>query len=547
MPSGASFSLREVLASFWLLAAPLFAQVYPAGPQVLTFFSTFDDSDQPYGLYLPRTFDSSRSYPLVVSLHGEYSNHRLNLRRILGRGNRPGETDTEASRYFPPLPDVDFIIATPFSRGTLGYRGLGEDEVYQVLDDVKRRFKIDEDRIYLTGLSMGGDGALWLALTRPHIWAAVAAVCPQPSPAARELAPNGSNLVFSLFHGIQDPLVPVAVSREWKKTFEAAGIKAELTEYPTVRHNAWDHAYRNTAIFPWFSQFKRNRFPESIHYRTNQNRYTRSYWTEITGMTSGEWATIDATFNAANRVRIKTSGIDGFRLLVEGHPQYRPAQTLELDIDGTVLKTKALSFSKKGSAWTAQPFTPPLNTKHAGQEGPLIEAISERHIYVYGTEGSPGKTELEWRQRQAASAAEWSSTRARVVVQLRIVADRDLSETDFRTSNLVLFGTRETNSVIRRLGARLPFHLNAGAADYGLLYIWPNGDRSVIVNSGLPFTTGSEFNRKTPLQLLAPLGDFVLFRESLDNIVVEGRFDQQWRVPAQARSALLASGAIEAH
>jgi len=544
MPSGASFSLRAALAALTCYA---FAQVYPSGPQVLTFFSTFDDSDQPYGLYIPRNFDSARIYPLVISLHGEYSNHRLNLRRVLGRGNRPGETDTEASRYFPPLPDVDFIIATPFSRGTLGYRGLGENEVYQVLEDVKRRFKIDEDRIYLTGLSMGGDGALWLALTRPHIWAAVAAICPHPSPAARELAANGSNLVFSLYHGVQDPLVPVAVSREWKKTFDAANVKAELTEYPTVRHNAWDLAYRNTAIFPWFAQHKRNRFPESIHYRTTQNRYLRSYWMEITGMTSGEPAHVEATFTAPNRVRVKTSGMHGFRLLIEGHPQYRPGQTIEINIDGTVLKTRALSFSKKGAVWVAQPYTAPPATKRAGQEGPLTEAISERHIYVYGTEGSPGKAELEWRQRQAASAAEWSSTRARVVVQLRIMADRDVSEADFRSSNLVLFGTRETNSVIRRLAPRLPFHLNAGAADYGLLYIWPNGDRSVIINSGLPFTTNSEFTRKTPLQLLQPLGDFVLFRESLENIVVGGRFDTQWRLPADSRKALLASGAIEAN
>jgi pimeloyl-ACP methyl ester carboxylesterase len=529
----------------FLLALPCIAQVYPAGPQVLTFFSNFDDSDQPYGLYVPRNFDSSRAYPLVISLHGEYSNHRLNLRRILGRGNRPGETDTEASRYFPPLPDVDYLIATPFSRGTLGYRGAGEREVYQVLADVKRRFKVDEDRVYLTGLSMGGDGALWIALTRPDIWAAVAAVCPQPSAAARELSVNGSNLVFSLFHGVQDPLVPVTVSREWKKTLEAANVKVELTEYPTVRHNAWDHAYRNTAIFPWFAQHKRNRFPETVHFRTNRYEYRRAYWVEITGLNSGDWASVEARFAGPNRLRIKTSGVQGFRLTLEGHPLFRPAQTMEVDIDGTVLKTKAASFSRKGTGWTSQPFTLPAKAKRAGQEGPLSEAIAERHIYVYGTEGSPGQVELDWRRRQAATAAEWSSNKARVVVQLRVIPDREVTEADFRSSNLILFGTRETNSVIRRIASSLPFHLNAGAADYGLLYIWPNGDRYVAVNSGLPFTTGSEFTRKTPFQLMAPLGDFVLFKESLDSIVVEGRFDNQWRVPQDALTRLRASGAIE--
>jgi hypothetical protein len=126
-----------------------------------------------------------------------------------------------------------------------------------------------------------------------------------------------------------------------------------------------------------------------------------------------------------------------------------------------------------------------------------------------------------------------------------VIPDREVSEADFRSSNLILFGTRETNSVIRRIAPSLPFHLNAGAADYGLLYIWPNGDRYVAINSGLPFTTGSEFTRRTPFQLMALLGDFVLFKESLDNIVVEGRFDNQWRVPQDASTRMLASGAVE--
>ena len=78
------------------------AQIYPHGPQVLTFLSDIDDSDQPYALYLPKKLAPGKKYPLVISLHGAWSNHRLNLRRVFGKGNLPGETDAEARVTSPP-------------------------------------------------------------------------------------------------------------------------------------------------------------------------------------------------------------------------------------------------------------------------------------------------------------------------------------------------------------------------------------------------------------------------------------------------------------
>src|SRR5690606_14184736 len=77
------------------------AQMMEPGPQVVTFYSDVDDTEQPYALYLPKDFDASKRYPLVISLHGAGSNHRLNLKRVFGKSNLPGETDVEASRYFP--------------------------------------------------------------------------------------------------------------------------------------------------------------------------------------------------------------------------------------------------------------------------------------------------------------------------------------------------------------------------------------------------------------------------------------------------------------
>ena len=120
------------LSLFVLASAISMAQTPQPGPQVLTFVSTIDDSRQPYALYIPRQLDPARKYPLLISLHGSGSNHRLDLRRVFGKGNLPGETDLEASRVFPPLRDVPYFVASPFMRGSMGYQSIAEADVCAV-------------------------------------------------------------------------------------------------------------------------------------------------------------------------------------------------------------------------------------------------------------------------------------------------------------------------------------------------------------------------------------------------------------------------------
>ena len=124
----------------WLLL-PLAAAAAQAQPQALTFLSAVDDTDQPYALYLPKTFDPARKYPLVVSLHDAGSNHRLNLRRVFGRG-APGPKRAAEAGQLLPAAAATWISSSrrPFARGTMGYEGIAEQDVYDVLADVKRRF-----------------------------------------------------------------------------------------------------------------------------------------------------------------------------------------------------------------------------------------------------------------------------------------------------------------------------------------------------------------------------------------------------------------------
>jgi len=158
----------------------------PDRSAVLTVVSTVDGSEQPYALYLPQSFDPRKEYGLLVSLHSEESN---TLEFIAGFGNRRVWSDGGGWNALPALRDRELIVACPLARGSMGYQGIPEQDVYDVLADVERRFPVDPDRVYLTGISMGGGGALWLAATRPDVWAGVAAMCPDTMPGRKNWRP----------------------------------------------------------------------------------------------------------------------------------------------------------------------------------------------------------------------------------------------------------------------------------------------------------------------------------------------------------------------
>jgi hypothetical protein len=135
-----------------------------------------------------------------------------------------------------------------------------------------------------------------------------------------------------------------------------------------------------------------------------------------------------------------------------------------------------------------------------------------------------------------------------------VKADTAVTPEDLDTSDLVLFGAAESNALIARFAPQLPLALNAGAADYGLLYIAPAGKHYALISSGLPWWIGADVAHRggppfAPEQyrLLATFGDYVLFKGSLGNVVEEGRFDTNWKVPPGAASRMLATGTVTVH
>jgi hypothetical protein len=257
-------------------------------------------------------------------------------------------------------------------------------------------------------------------------------------------------------------------------------------------------------------------------------------------------ASVDAQFTADDVLAIETENVDGFTITLTR------ARPVRVTVDGRAIKSKAakmLSFVKDARGWRPGLYTP--KGKGPGAEGPISAAVSDRHIYVYGTADSPAPEERKRRREQAEAAAEWSTRRLPLLLTFRTMADSEVKESDLKVANLFLFGTKETNSLIARFVSSLPLAMNAGAADFGLLFIAPVGARYVVVNSGLSWWEGLErtdrLNRRYYPRAMAlwSFGDYILFKGSLDRVVAEGLFDSQWRVPAEQATLLTNSGAVQ--
>ncbi|HWW02928.1 MAG TPA: prolyl oligopeptidase family serine peptidase [Candidatus Acidoferrum sp.] len=196
-----------------------------------------------YLLFLPQGYEQSKKkWPLMLFLHGAgESGH--DLAKVKTHGP-PKIVETK--------PDFPFILVSPQSPG----RGWNPEVLNALLDDIMRTYRVDKDRVYLTGLSMGGFGTWELAAAHPEKFAAIAPICGGGNPQnAKKLA----RLPIWVFHGAKDPTVPIERSREMVEALKAAGANVKFTVYPEAQHDSWTETYDNPAFYQWLLEQKRGK------------------------------------------------------------------------------------------------------------------------------------------------------------------------------------------------------------------------------------------------------------------------------------------------
>jgi predicted peptidase len=156
--------------------------------------------------------------------------------------------------------DFPFIIVAPLCPPKQWW---GDTKLLHLLDHVETDYRVDTNRVYLTGMSMGGSGTWSLGLTYAKRFAAIAPICGNVRPDfLKKLTPEQTEAITSLhvwaFHGAKDPTIPVAASERMVDALKKMGCKdANLTKYPNADHDSWSVTYDNANLYLWLLKQQR--------------------------------------------------------------------------------------------------------------------------------------------------------------------------------------------------------------------------------------------------------------------------------------------------
>jgi predicted peptidase len=207
-----------------------------------------------YLLFLPRGYHATtnKQWPLLLFLHGA------------GQGNVKRLGVLGPHKYTASHPDFPFILITPVCPAGETW---SNENLIALLDGALKDYRVDPTRVYLTGLSMGGEGTWALSMKHPERFAAIAPICGVAATLDITLArlgfsPDKKPYIESLpvwaFHGAKDQTVPLSESEHMVKALEAVGAKAvKLTVYPDAKHDVWSETYNNPELYNWFLQHQR--------------------------------------------------------------------------------------------------------------------------------------------------------------------------------------------------------------------------------------------------------------------------------------------------
>jgi predicted peptidase len=234
--------MKSVVIAAILLAAPYALAADPPVGQHPAKLDSQIKVSLDYLLYLPEDYAAGEQWPLLLFLHGA-GERGTDLELVTVHG--PPKLIAKQGKKFP------CIVVSPQCPLERWWEPL---ELVALIDELCGKYKVDRDRIYCTGLSMGGFGTWALAARIPDRLAAIAPIC---GGGEAYWAKMYKDLPIWAFHGAKDEGVPPARSEQMVEAVKKAGGNARLTVYPEAEHDSWTQTYENPEFYEWLFAQKR--------------------------------------------------------------------------------------------------------------------------------------------------------------------------------------------------------------------------------------------------------------------------------------------------
>jgi dienelactone hydrolase len=536
------------------------ARVRPHGFVRLAYRDEVDGSPQFCRAYLPANYGPARKWPLVLQLHGYNPANPPYVRWWSVDSRHPGIATEFADQE-------QVIYLEPHGRGNTSYQGLGDNDILRVIALAKECFAVDEDRVYLTGDSMGGWGTWNVATRHPHLFAAIAPVYGGAdyhaqlteeqlaglSPVRRfqlekqssfAMADGLLNLPIFVHHGDVDRAVNVEYSRWAVRLLSRWGYDVRYREIPGRGHEALDVM---NDIIEWFLKHRRNANPSRVRIRSAELRNASAYWARVEQAADPmDFMTVDAEIVGPNCVRLDTLNVLDIALSPSS-ALVRADRPLRVIWNGS----EHVFDLKEGVArLRAAGYAPAEKRKSPELPGTMADFTSTPFAIVIGTASQDPEMVQMCLDKAEAFIRYWRQWQNQ---EPRVFKDSELKDSEAAAYSLLLIGGPEANRVTARLVGDLPLKTSPQqvviggrsfeVTDAAVQMIYPNPlnpGRYVLVAAGTS-TDGMYF--LDPSARGASDWDFVIVDGRVSaggptvpaehRRVVSGLFDAGWSVRDQ--------------
>jgi Prolyl oligopeptidase family len=273
------------------------------------------EASMKYGLYVPSDYDPSRSYPMILCLHGAGFNG-----------------DTYLGRWQPRL-GGEYILACPTIQDGAWWTRQGEELVLAVLSEVTRNYHVDPDRVYLTGMSNGGVGTFLIGLNHSDRFAALV---PMAGALPVELFPlldNARNTPMYLIHGSKDQVMPVQSSRDVAAYLERKGFPFVYREHDRVHPMAGGHYFPKEELpdlMSWLKTRRRTDGPGQLSIVRDRDHPGREFWVRIDEIDPGTASFQESENKAEESERLRQGDFARLDARLSGNTIYVTAEHVRL-------------------------------------------------------------------------------------------------------------------------------------------------------------------------------------------------------------------------